>query len=219
MDDFSLINQKNVLTWHRTCRRVSGVSLKKNKKKGDTADVQVLPAFLGRITRVGTPVWRTPSPAAHLQQLFLLSPARPSIKPGGVIMSKQPPSNLHAIAARFRHYMIGKQQSPRSEPLVIPPPNLSSISTSTEQQSPPPSGEQRAGIAQAGSMATTGLIHEAALLEWTGFRQRSRLERWLVEKNIPYDKGRGGAILTTLAAINQAFLDQPSNDDEFEFVG
>ena len=50
------------------------------------------------------------------------------------------------------------------------------------------------------------LLDEANLMAWSGHAQRVRLEKWLKEQRIPYRYGKGGRIITTLAAVNAALV-------------
>lgn len=50
------------------------------------------------------------------------------------------------------------------------------------------------------------LITEQELKEWTGYGQRSALEKFLRESRIPFMLGKGNIIITTQAAIDAALL-------------
>jgi len=50
--------------------------------------------------------------------------------------------------------------------------------------------------------AHPALISESQLRAWLGFNRRADLERHLRESKIPFAYGKGGRIVTTLAAID-----------------
>lgn len=66
------------------------------------------------------------------------------------------------------------------------------------------------------------LIPEQVLMDWLGWRRRADLERNLRKIGCPFIYGRGGAICTTLKAVNQALNieyigNRVSNLGRFEF--
>ncbi|MCW7556442.1 hypothetical protein NX722_28645 [Endozoicomonas gorgoniicola] len=46
------------------------------------------------------------------------------------------------------------------------------------------------------------LIKEAQLKDWTGFKQQKPLIDFLIENNIPFARGKGGEIITTINQID-----------------
>lgn len=66
------------------------------------------------------------------------------------------------------------------------------------------------------------LVNEVALMEWTGYTQRTALIKWLRDGGIQFFFGKGGAVCTTMAAINHRLTGGPkpvraSGDDEIMF--
>lgn len=59
-------------------------------------------------------------------------------------------------------------------------------------------------------MSAADLLKEDDLADWTGHRQRTKLESWLRDRRIPYLYGKGGQIITTMAAINSSLLGNPA---------
>lgn len=53
-------------------------------------------------------------------------------------------------------------------------------------------------------------------MTWTGFKQRSQLEKWLAQKGIKYDHAKGDKIVTTQASVDAAFATNGGGWDEFE---
>lgn len=64
------------------------------------------------------------------------------------------------------------------------------------------------------------LLDEPTLKAWLKFNRRADLEKYLRSRGVPILYGRGGAICTTLRAINQALrvdgIEQRVNNIEFE---
>lgn len=63
-----------------------------------------------------------------------------------------------------------------------------------------------------------GLLSEADLKEWTGYRQRGALESRLRELKIPYAHGAGGKIITTLDAVTAALAGKPGATMDAESI-
>lgn len=61
----------------------------------------------------------------------------------------------------------------------------------------------------------SNLVTEEDLKGWLGFEQRATLEKWLKEKKIAFDYGKGGRIVTTVQALNEARAKQAANADDF----
>ncbi len=55
----------------------------------------------------------------------------------------------------------------------------------------------------------SSLITEDELKEWTGYKQRSKIEAFLRREKIPFTYGKGSKILVTRAAINNALGGAP----------
>ena len=50
----------------------------------------------------------------------------------------------------------------------------------------------------------TQLLTEAELKEWTSYKHQGDLEKFLQEHRIPYFRGKGGKLLTTLGLIENS---------------
>ena len=46
------------------------------------------------------------------------------------------------------------------------------------------------------------LIKEDQLKDWTGFKQQKLLIDFLIENNIPFFRGKGGEVITTIQQID-----------------
>lgn len=55
-------------------------------------------------------------------------------------------------------------------------------------------------------MTAEGMLSEQDLFAKTGFKRRAELERWLNVHGVLWWPGKGGAIVTTLEAVNRALL-------------
>jgi len=56
-----------------------------------------------------------------------------------------------------------------------------------------------------GYSGTGQLVSEEALLEWTGYDRPGDLKKWLREKGIRFEEGKGKKVVTTLSAVNAVF--------------
>lgn len=66
------------------------------------------------------------------------------------------------------------------------------------------------------------LLNEDALMTWTGYTRRTDLIKWLRDGGIQFFFGKGGAVCTTMAAINHRLTGGPkpvrnSGEDEIQF--
>lgn len=66
-------------------------------------------------------------------------------------------------------------------------------------------------------MSKPGLLTEDDLMEWTGVRQRTALERLLRKLGIAYGYGAGNRIVTTQAAVDAALVGRIPPADDIEF--
>lgn len=60
----------------------------------------------------------------------------------------------------------------------------------------------------------SSLITEDELKEWTGYKQRSKIEAFLRREKIPFTYGKGAKILVTKAAINSALGGQSAANQQ-----
>lgn len=60
--------------------------------------------------------------------------------------------------------------------------------------------------------AIDGLLGEQDLFAKTGFKRRDELERWLNAHGVLWWPGKGGAIVTTLEALNRALLEDKGQE-------
>lgn len=66
------------------------------------------------------------------------------------------------------------------------------------------------------------LLDEAALMSWTGYTRRLDLIKWMRDAGIQFFFAKGGAVCTTMAAINHRLTGGPKivrqhADDEIQF--
>lgn len=70
-------------------------------------------------------------------------------------------------------------------------------------------------------MDKTELISQPELLEWTGFKRKSKLVEWLLSNKIPFFYVYRGDVATTISAINNPLVGQKANnegeDEEISF--
>lgn len=64
------------------------------------------------------------------------------------------------------------------------------------------------------------LLTEQDLMQWTGYSRRADLEKWLTLQGIKPVHGKGGTIITTLNAVNDALKLAPKSNEfnDFEFI-
>ncbi len=68
-------------------------------------------------------------------------------------------------------------------------------------------------------MAHPAFVDQDQLMALAKCKHKTRLMRWLQDKQIPYDLNTRGEVWTTIQAINAHLLPQQSgNDDDVEFV-
>lgn len=48
------------------------------------------------------------------------------------------------------------------------------------------------------------LLNQQEISEWCGHKHRAKIERWLLERNIPFFYGKDNLICTTTESIQQA---------------
>ena len=60
------------------------------------------------------------------------------------------------------------------------------------------------------------IIQQESLLAATGYERPGDLERWLRKHDIPYHRGKGNRIFTTLDALNGKLQDPEPDEIEFE---
>lgn len=60
----------------------------------------------------------------------------------------------------------------------------------------------------------SALLTEDDLKNWTGYRQRSKLEAFLRRERIPFSYGKGNKIIATQAAVDQAISGQKAANDK-----
>ena len=56
----------------------------------------------------------------------------------------------------------------------------------------------------------SALLTEEQLMEWTGYKRRSKVEEFLRREKIPFSRGKGNKILVTQAAIDRALANLPA---------
>ena len=56
------------------------------------------------------------------------------------------------------------------------------------------------------------LITEEQLMAWLGFKQRSKLMRWLDKEGIPYRLGNKGVVATTINCLEASQVRQAENN-------
>ncbi|WP_084128061.1 DUF4224 domain-containing protein [Cellvibrio mixtus] len=65
----------------------------------------------------------------------------------------------------------------------------------------------------------SALLTEEQLMEWTGYKRRSKVEEFLRREKIPFTRGKGNKILVTQAAVDRVLAGTPaantSNVDSF----
>lgn len=59
----------------------------------------------------------------------------------------------------------------------------------------------------------SALLTEEQLKDWTGYRQRSKLEAFLRREKIPFTHGKGNKIIVTQAAVDRALAGQEAAND------
>jgi hypothetical protein len=62
----------------------------------------------------------------------------------------------------------------------------------------------------------SALLTEEQLKEWTGYRQRSKLEAFLRREKIPFHYGKGNKIIATQTAIDQAISTQKAANQSMD---
>lgn len=67
-----------------------------------------------------------------------------------------------------------------------------------------------------GAQLNQSLVSEDDLKAWLGYDQRSKIERWLSERGIPFEVSRE-RIVTTVQAINAGMIGAQQQDSGFEF--
>ena len=60
----------------------------------------------------------------------------------------------------------------------------------------------------------SALLTEEELKNWTGYRQRSKLEAFLRREKIPFSYGKGNKIIATQTAIDRAISGQKAANDK-----
>ncbi len=60
------------------------------------------------------------------------------------------------------------------------------------------------------------LINETDLAKWLGYDQGAKIEQWLSDRGIPFDRSRGH-VVTTIHAINSSLIGARDKDSGFEF--
>ena len=59
----------------------------------------------------------------------------------------------------------------------------------------------------------SALVNEDDLMEWTGYEQRSMIEKFLKRNRISYDFGKGNKLVTTQTAIDKGLSGSTSDPD------
>jgi len=59
------------------------------------------------------------------------------------------------------------------------------------------------------------LVNSEQLKAWCGYERRADIERWLRENRIPWRRGKGGEICTTVDAINESLKDNQRREVRF----
>lgn len=57
------------------------------------------------------------------------------------------------------------------------------------------------------------LLTQKDLQRWSGYEQKSKLEKWLKDNRITYTYGKGNTLITTQKAVDSALFGRSSNDN------